>query len=343
MVLLSLLLLACSSSSDAPASATPSADRSALVEVGTVRQGSLADTWTLTGELRALERAELAAGASGAVDSVRVREGDEVTAGTLLLEVDSRLALAELSSAKAAVQRAEATVAQLARTVERVGRVGDQVLGAEEIDQAETALAVARADRESARAQAELAAARLARHRVRAPFPGVVARRIVDPGDWVDPGEPVLDLVRLDGVEVRIDAPLAVATQLRKDDTVQLPGTTGTVLGVVPALDPTSRTSRIRIRPDGPLEGFLPGSPVEVQLALERSDGVVVPRDALVTGPTETRVFKVVEGQARSVVVTPLTRTASEVLVATDDLAAGDTVVVRGNERLRPDQPVRIR
>lgn len=335
-----IALIACSTPTPEGAGKGPP---SALVEVGAVRIGALADTWTLTGEVTALGRAELAAGASGTVERVLVREGDSVTAGEVLLEVDAALARAQKGTADAAVLRAEAELDQLKRTLERVGRVTDGVLAADEIDQTRTRATVAEAELAGARAAARLASAQLGRHRVRAPFDGVVSRRRVDPGDWVDPGEPVLDVVQLDGVEVRVNAPLQVATQLRAGDTVTFGAGTGTVLGVVPALDPTSRTSLVRIQPNQPLDGHLPGSSIDVVLDLEMSGGVIVPRDALVTGPTETHVFKVVEGTARSILVTPLTRTADEVMVTADGLAAGDPVVIRGNERLRPDQAVRIR
>jgi RND family efflux transporter MFP subunit len=316
------------------------------VEVAAAREGQLSDTWTVLGEVRALERAELAAGASGAVKSVAAREGDAVGEGALLVEVDPDLAVAELAAARAETARLEAELTLAKQTLARVGRVADGVLAASEVEQTETRVTALGAQLEGAKAAERLAGARLGRHRVRAPFDGVVARRHVDPGDWVDPGVPVLDFVRADSVEVVVDAPLDLASRVRVDDVVRLAGqATGRIVGVVPALDPTSRTAPIRVAPDGPIEGTVPGSPVQVGFDVAMSGGVIVPRDAVVPGPTESRVFKVVDGTARPVGVRALANTADEVLVEVlggATLAAGDRLVVRGNERLRPDQAVTV-
>ncbi|MCB9674448.1 MAG: efflux RND transporter periplasmic adaptor subunit [Alphaproteobacteria bacterium] len=338
--MLLLALLACSGTEAPAASGGP--PRAASVEVAPAREGQLSDTWSVLGELRALERAELAAGASGAVEKVTAREGDAVAQGALLVEVDAALAAAELAAAEADEKRLKAELDQAKSTLSRVGRVESGVLAANEVELTRTRVASLEAEAEGARARARLAGARLGRHRVRAPFPGIVAKRHVDPGDWVDPGKPVLDLVRVDTVEVRVDAPLDLAKRVAVGDSVKLGSAAGRIVGVVPALDPVSRTAVIRIEPDGPLAGLVPGSPVEVAFDVEMSGGVVVPRDAVVPGPTDSRVFKVEDGAAHAIPVQTLATTADEVLVQADGLAPGDLLVVRGNERLRPDQPVTV-
>ncbi|MEO0605960.1 MAG: efflux RND transporter periplasmic adaptor subunit, partial [Myxococcota bacterium] len=186
---------------------------------------------------------------------------------------------------------------------------------------------------------------KLERHRVRAPFDGVVARRHVDPGDRVNPGTPVVDLVSTGSVEVRVDAPLQLARQVEPGQTVELglvPPLSATVAGVVPALDPVSRTAVVRVVPTGEAPGLVAGSSVPVAFSIQHEGGLVVPRDAIVVGAVDQRVFKVVESTAQPVTVRPVASSAGQVLVEADDLAAADAVVVRGNERLRPGQPVRV-
>ena len=71
-------------------------------------------------------------------------------------------------------------------------------------------------------------------------------------------------------------------------------------------------------------------------------DGLIVPRDALVEGVTATRVVRVVDGQAVPTDVEVVERGASEVRVRAEGLSTEDQVVTRGNERLRPEQAVRV-
>jgi len=338
--LLTWLLLACGtdgSDAEAAGAATPAA----VVEVAPVRSGGLAADWTIPGDVRALERAELAAGAEGMVTRVSVREGDPVAGGQLLVQIDASLVTAEVAAARAALQAADARLARAEASVGRVKRVEQGVLAVDEIDAAEADLQVRRAERQQAAAALSLAKARQRRHQVVAPFPGTVGDRMVDVGDWVAPGTPVLQLVRVDGVEVSIDAPPDLVRAVSVGDAVRIAGGPGAVVGVVPALDPASRTARVRVVPEDPSE-LLPGAPVEVTFAVQRNGGWVVPRDAVVESADELRVFRVTEGTARPVRVQLLASAADELLVQAEELGEGDVLVVRGNERLRPDQPVTV-
>lgn len=331
---------ACSSPPDGP-----SPRPAALVAVEEVREGTLADTWSYLGDVAALERAELAAGAAGALVAVTKREGDRVTARELVAEVDPQLALAEYEVARAKASQIEAERDQARRTLARVSQVRSGVLAPSEVEAAEAEVLRLDAAFEAAVADRAVAYAKLERHRVRAPFDGVVARRHVDPGDWVNPGTSVVDVVSTGAVEVRVDAPLQLARQVEPGQSVELrldPPVAGTVGGVVPALDPISRTAVVRVVPAAEAPGLVAGTAVPVAFSIRYDGGMVIPRDAIVVGAVDERVFKVVEGAAQPVTVQTVASSAERVLVQADGLSVGDAVVVRGNERLRPDQPVRV-
>lgn len=338
-MIVALLLLACSSS-DVPAAAASSGPPPASVSVASASDGTLSDSWTILGEVAALERAELAAGASGPVAAVHAREGDTVDAGFVLLEVDTSLIGAELAAARAQEARLEAELEQARRTLRRMEQVESGVMAATEVEQAQTSVASLEAQHAAAVAQARLSSAQYARHRIRAPFPGVVSRRHVDTGDWVNSGMLALEFVRTDAVEILVDAPYDLASRVEVGDIAQLPGGTAEVAGVVRALDPVSRTSVIRLEPVGELAGAVPGSALEVVFDVQSSGGVIVPRDAVVAGANTDRVFKVVDGAAVAIDVSVLASTADRMMVRGDGLSASDTLIVRGNERLRPGQAV---
>jgi membrane fusion protein, multidrug efflux system len=334
------LLLVLGACSSAPAEQGGGGASAALVRIETATDGPLSDQWTVPGEVRALDAAELAAGAAGPVARVTVREGDRVEAGQDLLVVDPAPARARLSASRAAAAETEAALERARRELSRVERIEGAVLSDSERDTARADVATLAARRDSLRAQAREAAVTLERHTVQAPFAGVIQSRYVDPGDWVTPGQRVLDLVSVDRVDVRVDVAQALARQVRPDDPVTLGPVTGTVAAVVPALDPSTRTATVRAIPDQ--QGVLvPGSSVSVTFPVQRQDpeGAVVPRDALILGPVDTKVARVAEGHAEIVTVDVLATAGDRVLVT--GVAPGDPVVVRGNERLRPGQPVR--
>ncbi len=313
---------------------------SALVRVATVQSGTLTESWHTVGEVHALQQASLAVGADGPVARVLVREGDLVDAGELLLELDLSLAHAEARAAGAAVAEAEAELARLKGALARREKVGGEVLGLEALEDATQAVAAQQARLEGRRADEGRASALLDRQRLRAPFAGVVTGRSADPGDWVRTGDPLLSLVSTEQSEVHARVPDTVSQTLQAGDTVTVSGSAVPVLAVVPTLDPTTRTSLVRIQ--APPRTVV-GEAVDVTVPVEWTNrGVKVPRDALIADPEQARLVRVVDGKADVVPVRVLVSTQTEALVEADGLVEGDVVVVRGNERVRPGQAVRV-
>lgn len=317
------------------------------MEVAEARTGELTLARTYLGMVRSRGRAELAAGADGQVLDVLVREGDRVEAGDALLRIDAGLARASLTAAQAAERRQAAERAQAERDAQRFAAAGPNAVSRSEIERAATTADSLAAQREAARAEVARARESLDRHRVLAPFAGVIAARRVDPGDWVSSGTPVLELVA-DGeteVLVRVEPALLDDVAVGSEATLTRGGHSapGRVVGVVPALDPVTRTAQLRIAPTAAAAFLLPGSTADVRIAFTHGgDGVLVPRDALVPGVAQTRLVRVIDGAAQPMVVEVVEQGAEEARVRGEGLAAGDSVVTRGNDRLRPGQPVQV-
>jgi membrane fusion protein (multidrug efflux system) len=330
----------------APAKTGANGPPPARVWVGTVRSGSIQAEWSFLGDVTALQHARLAAGASGEVRRVVPRVGDRVKQSDLLVEIDPSLAAARVRAASASKEAGAAQYERAERDAERLSTAGPDIAAAAEIEQATSERKRAEAERRRAKAAEAEARAELGRHRVVAPFDGVVAMRSVDPGDWVDPGVQVIELVDDRGVQVLASVPPEVSRFLAKDDkaTLAYRGETmpATIRGIVPALDSESRTVRLRLTPDDTAVWLLPGAAIDVVLAVERSEegALVVSRDALVYGIAKMQVVKSVDGVASPVPVEIIARGRDEVLIRAEGLAEGDTVVTRGNERVFPGQPL---
>lgn len=332
--------------SEAPARDEPS-ERPALVEVGTVQPGVLTDRWVYVGQVQPLMEARVAAGVAGEVRDVNVRVGDPVQRGDRLVRIDSRLAKARMAAARANRAMSKEELAQAERDLRRAEALGESIVPEVEIEQSATRTQTLASRSQSLEAAVREAREQLRLHRVDAPFDATVAARHVDPGDWVQPGDPVLDLVAEDRVEVIVDAAPELAPHVEVGGAVTLRHERGTVtariLGVVRALDPITRTIKIRVVPDEPATWLLVGAAVDAEFPVERrGEGVVVSRDAVVTGAVDSRVIEVVDGKARSVTIEILATADDRALVRGEGLDPGDTVVVRGNERLRPGQAVTL-
>lgn len=347
LLLLTLTVGCAEASAPAPSKAPPAPP--AKVRAARAETKSLVDAWRFLGDVRAGARASVAAGAAGTVTGVRVRVGDSVQRGQLLVEIDPDLAAAQVVTAEADVQAATEAAAQAQREVERLAGLRENVVA--EVDR-ERARSTARSRvADLARAEARLAEARatLKRHHIRAPFTGVVARRVADPGDWVKVGDQALELVSTEDLEIIVDASQALLGQVEAGGTATLIGggrrAEATITGIVPALDPVSRTLRVRLVPAAPTPWLVPGASVDVEFAVRLDAGsgtVAVPQDALLSGPDETRLVKVVDGKAQPITVEVIAKAKGAALVRAEGLSEGDLVVTRGNERLRPGQDVEV-
>lgn len=323
----------------------------AVVSVATVEEGPLRVRHDLPGRVRAARHATLGAGAAGAVSRVLVNVGDEVERGQLLFEVDPRAARADVAAARATVATLEEQHAQALRDAERYAEAGAEVVSAAEIQQLRSQAEQLDRRRGELMARVRQTRSRLAEQIVRAPFAGQVTSRTADPGDWLAAGAPVLTLVDTRSVDVHAVAAPGVVDALRAGATATIryadEECPGTVAAVVRALDEDTGTAPVRIVPaeDPGRDWLLPGRFVRVSFELDRSGGWVVPRDAIVQGVRGTRVALVRDGQAQLVPVEVLVHSGDRSLVrpvAGGQLEAGDVVVTRGNERLRPEQPVSV-
>jgi HlyD family secretion protein len=198
---------------------------------------------------------------------------------------------------------------------------------------------------------------RLDKYTVRTPFNGFVINEMTQAGAWVQQGMAVAEIVEIDPVEVEVYVPeanvgfvrAAIPVVVRVD---AIPGRTfeGEVVRIVPAADARARTFPVIVRVANPAESgahpLLPGMLAHVGLptSVERL-ALMVPKDALQLGGAQPIVMKVVDGKAVAVEVT--IGASVDSLIAVEPTAEGalsenDTIVVRGNERLRPGQAVAI-
>lgn len=337
-------------SKEEPAASSRPAVAAARVAVATARGGGLDDEWRFLGRVEPLHRAELAAGAEGQVLEVDVRVGDRVSDGELVVRVDPSLARARVAAAAASKVEAAKELAQAGRDRARAESLGAEILAQAEIEREVTRETTLEARRSRLSAAEREARAELGRYRVRAPFDAVVAARHVDPGDWVSPGDPLLDLVDDRSVEILVDGSAELVQRVDVGDRATITHRAGgdgetsidaEVVGVVRALDPVTRTATLRLQPSDSASWLLPGASIDVAFTIERREpGVVVPRDALVYGAVGVRVIEVVDDKAAPVDVEVVATANDEALVRGEGLAIGDSVVTHGNERLRPGQSV---
>lgn len=311
----------------------------------------------LTGTLTAERQARLSARADGLVATVHVDAGDQVEAGQVLLELDAAVAQQALLRSRAQAAEAAAVVREAQRLVTEAQRLVDyNAIATTELGARTAALDLARAAEESARASAREQEEIVARHRLPAPFAGVLAEKLTESGEWVQRGTPVLSLVAIDRVRLDLRVPQERFEQIDTDLQVRvfadalngdsLPARIG---ARVPVTDPGARTFLLRLLVDDPQGRLLPGTSARAEIPLSQTDldTVSISRDALLRQPDGSYSLYVVENDgtqtvARRRLVQLLHERDGRVAIASTDVKDGEWIVIRGNEALTDGRAVDV-
>ncbi len=335
----------------------------APVGLDRVRTETLSETMPVIGRMVAAESGVVATRIAERVEEVLVRPGDRVEKGGVLARLSSdrlvnqrTLRLADRDSARAQVTRARAALDQALRTFERVSALRDSTAHREDRqDQAKRDAEIAtsalrQAEAELLRADASLALAdlALADADITAPYPGVVIARHVVAGNYAGVGDAIMTLLNDRVLEIEADVPAERAGGLLPGTRVVATSRDGSSFGamvraVVPEENPRTRTRGVRLipLPDAAVPAFVGNQSVTVDLPIGTPrDVVTVHKDAIIVRGDRAIVYVVADGKAqvRGVKRGQAVGNRFEVL---GGLEPGDVVVVRGNERLRPGQPVR--
>ncbi len=312
------------------------------VQVATVRRDTLESVDHILGEVYGADDADIAPQVSGQVLRVLVREGDRVSRGAVLARLDSRELDDAVAEAAANVDAANAAcTAQIAATARDSVLFVNRAASQEQWEHSQAARAGATGRLEVARHRLDQVKARLGYAIVRAPFPGFVSARLVDPGDLATPGKPILRMVRQTSVRVRGLVPPELGTRLRPGVPVDLTlgeeHTRASVSRVFPAMQ-GSHLATFEVDLARAPSGYVAGATVGVDLHLRSATGLLVPRDALLEGDAGAHVFvvhpvRVGRATLRVVPVTIVARSLDEAIV-TGDVHDGDLVVVARPARL---------
>lgn len=340
------------------------AQRAAAVLVEQVEIRAIADTAPVLGQLVGSIQADVASRRAGVADEVRFEIGDRVSAGAPLVslesqlaEIERRTALADLEVARAGILATEASVALAQQALARAERLkGSTAFQQAVFEDRIQELQQARGRQAVAKAAVEAAQARIARVDydienaiIRAPFSGIVVERMAQPGQYVSLGQPVAKLLDVDGLEVEADVPVELIQGLSPGTEVDVrlnEGAVGSarVRVVLPVETVATRTRPVRFTINiSDLDPLLIAVGASITLEIPVSaprDAVTVPKDALVQGRGGGWMVFVVEEDKAQPRPVQLGQAAGGRMEVLGGLSAGEVVVVRGNERLFPGQPV---
>ncbi|MGR1222144.1 efflux RND transporter periplasmic adaptor subunit [Aeromonas veronii] len=326
------------------------------VSVLTLTGRELVISEDLPARVAALRSADIRAQISGIVQRRLFEQGAEISAGTVLFQINPAPFKADVDSAAAALQRAEAVLARARIQIDRL----KPLLRTDAISRQTYDDAISQ--RDQAAADVAQARATLARHQlnlqfasVEAPIAGRIDQALVSEGALVSPTDttPMARIQQIDQVYVDVRQPASVLESLRQQAgstatapelAVEILGSNGTPLGMQGHIlfsgievDAGTGDVLLRVLVDNPERRLLPGLYVQARIPRARyTNALTVPQQAVVRASGQTSVWVVDgQGQAQLVPVNTAELVNSQYRIASG-LSAGQQVVIEGIDRLTP-------
>lgn len=313
------------------------------VEVAKVEAMRLVDETQAVGSLRSRQGVVMRPEVGGRVKQIFFNDGQRVRKGQVMVQFEDQLQLAQLAQAKAELSIAEANHRRNQELVQQ------NFISKRSLDESGAALEVARA-------KLALADATLQRLKVLAPFNGTAGLRQINVGDYLKDGADMVNIEDMDAVLVDFRLPERFQAKIRAGQTAQLtvdalPGRpfTAVVQAVDPLIEANGRSVGVRGCIDNRQQQLRPGMFARVNAVFgTREKALVIPEEAIIPQGGRTFVVKVVAGEKPDTLVSERVtvkvglRQPGKVEIL-DGLAAGDTVVTAGHQRLQKDgTPVRV-
>jgi membrane fusion protein (multidrug efflux system) len=299
----------------APAAQTP-ADKQpielAAIDVTSVQLRSLSRSIPLSGSISPVVQATVKAKVSGQVDSVTVREGQDVAEGDVLARIETANLQAQYDRAMAAVEKARADLdlAKLNREKNRA-LLDQRYISQNTFEATESAYAGSAAQLKLAEADARLAKISLDDAVIRAPFAGTIARRLVQPGEKVSPDSSVVSLVDLRQMLLEAAVPASEIPAVRTGQTARFKvggfgarNFEGKVQRINPVTAEGSRAITIYVAVPNQDRALKGGMFAQGELTIEASEPVLsVPRAAVHEEAGVPFVYILADGKVKRVQV----------------------------------------
>ena len=324
---------------------------------------------TASGYVVARRKAVVSAKIQGRLAELKVEEGSRVREGEVIARLESADYEASVQRAHAAVQRAQADLAESRRQLRLAdGLARDEVLAQDQRDAAASRVSIAEAALAQAEADAAFAEATFQNTQIRAPFTGVVVKKMAEVGESVAPIPPgvnistssgaIVALADLDTLEVEADVaesnvakigsgqPAEVSVEAIPDSNFR-----AVLRQVIPTADRTKATVQVKVTILEKNKDLKPEMSAKVTFVEPEKAGtapradvpaVTVPAGAVATRNGASVVFVVRDGKAQARKVVPGAERQGQVVIR-EGLAGGEAVVARPPETLKDGDAVRVK
>jgi HlyD family secretion protein len=326
---------------------------------------------TASGYLVARHQSVVSSKVQGRISSLRVEEGSVVNAGDVLATLDNQDAVAAISKVKADIEYAKADLAEAERQARLQQELfNGKVVSQDALDAAKSKVNLAKAAIAQDEANLQVQQAYLDFTTIRAPFAGIVVKKMTEVGESVAPIPPgvnistssgaIVAIADMNSLEAEVDVNESNVGQLQTNQPADIqvqaiPNHTykGVLRQVIPTADRTKATVTVKVsimdkdkylRPEMSCNvTFLEPQAKRTETASAPVAPIItVPKDAVVTKDGNATVFQVVEMKVRALTVTTGADLHGQIIVK-QGLSGGETLVTNPPQKLKDGDVVKVK
>ena len=344
-------------------SAVISQQRASAVDIDKVISEPLLQTMPVIGRFVAKESGVVATRIAERVHKMQVQVGDRVEKGDVLVELASDRLDSQIQILKADLMRMESQLAKEIANNRKMKQTHKRILALRtssafrkdreedserDLEISKEMVTRAKADILQSKAKLKMGKIALQDANIKAPYPGVVLKQHTLPGNYVRIGDPIITLLNDTDLEIEVDVPSIRALALKPYTNVKANLQNGlsfnaVIRAIIPQENSQTRAVAVRLTAkDGPFkQGIAGNQSVKLKLPIgDNANVVTVHKDAVLIKNGKKIVFVFKKGIA-NMQTTKLGRAVGNRFEVLAGLQPGDLVVVRGNERLRPGEPIK--
>jgi len=321
----------------------------AKVKVAPVTKDEVAQTQTVIGVLYYERISHISTELAGLVETVKVGQGDMVKQGDPLVVLNTEILDKEIDFQKSRLKQIELRIANLKKNYNRLELLyGKQGVSERERDNALFEYENAQVEKQATEANLQKLLIQKKRSIISAPFSGIILTKDVDSGSWVQPGKQLVSIASSEDLYIR--APISESILQYIEPGQQLQVTINAfgkeLVGILEDIDPVAdmKTKNIYLKISiEPLDLVAQNMSATVTVpASERRELPIISRASLVKFQGKDFVYTVKDDKASILPVNIVAYLGETVAVDNPYIVPGMPLVIEGNERLRPDQPVTV-
>lgn len=300
-----------------------------------VKSKPLDNNLNVTGSLVANESVTLRSEVSAVVDKILFKEGQNVKKGQLLVQLNDNELKAELEKLQFTKQLNEDIEYRQKQLLAK------EAISKEEYETALTTLNTSIAEMNVKKVQIE-------KHKIRAPFDGIIGLRQISEGSYINPADQIATLYNINPIKVDFSIPGKYTAEINEGDKISFSVDSysqsfqGEIYAIEPQIDPQTRSIKLRAVSPNTSGKLLPGQFAKITLTISTFEtALMIPTEAVIPELDGKKVFVIENGLVTNRSIETGIRTADKVQV-TQGLQHGDTVVTTGILQVRPGMEVAL-